>query len=133
MALNPYANYKQISISTMSPGEQVVLLFNEAIKNMRLGAKLLREENFEAAEKCTEKSKRIFDYLMKALDRKYEISLELYKFYSFFNREIIRAEIRRDASVLEAVIPLVEEMRDTFSQAEKLSHINKGARNVGNL
>lgn len=109
----------------MSPGEQVVLLFNEAIKNMRLGAKMLRDENFETAEKCTEKSKRIFDYLIKSLDRKYEISQSLYQFYSFFNREIIRAEIRRDAEVLEQTIPLVEEMRDTFSQAEKLSHMNK--------
>lgn len=125
MSLNPYANYKQISVSTMSPGEQVVLLFNEAIKNMRLGAKMLRDENFETAEKCTEKSKRIFDYLIKSLDRKYEISQSLYQFYSFFNREIIRAEIRRDAEVLEQTIPLVEEMRDTFSQAEKLSHMNK--------
>lgn len=130
MALNPYANYKQISVSTMSPGEQVVLLFNEAIKNMRLGAKMLREENFKASEKCTEKAKRIFNYLIKALDRRFEISLELYKFYSFFNQEIIRAEIRRDASVLEEVIPLVEDMRDTFSQAQKLSQMNKGAKNA---
>ena len=121
--------YKQQTVYTMSKGEQLVLLFDEALKNLRYGSVMLSEKNYPAASKCTQKSKRIFSYLSSVLDGSYSVSADLYKLYYFINQEIIRAEIRRDASVLNSIIPLVETMRDTWAEAEKLSHIHKASGN----
>ena len=125
MSYNPIQQYKQQAVNTMSQGEQLLLLFDEAIKNLRYGAKLLRENNFPVAQKCTDKCKRIFLYLSSILDGQYSISKELYQLYYFINQEIIRAEIKQDGDILEKLLPLVENMRETWAEAEKISHMHK--------
>lgn len=125
MPLDPIHQYKEQSVLTMSRGEQLVALFNEALKNLRYGSRLMKEENYDIAAKCTDKSKKIFSYLSSILDNQYDISGQLYQLYYFINQETIRAEIKRDASVLDGIIPLVEELSDTWTQAEKLSHMHK--------
>ncbi len=125
MQNNPIMQYKEQSINTMSKGEQLVTLFDEALKNLHYGSMMLKDKNYATAQKCTEKCKNIFNYLSSVLDRKYSISENLYQLYYFVNQQVIRAEVRRDASILDELVPLVENMRDTWVQAEKLSHMNK--------
>ena len=125
MPSNPIMQYKQQVVSTMSRGEQLILLYNEALKNLRYGAAMLKEENFPTAKKCMLKCKNIFNYLSSILNNQYAVSKELYQLYYFINQQIIRAEIKNDPALLEELIPLVETMVDTWTQAEKLSHMHK--------
>jgi len=125
MSVDPIMQYKQQSINTMSKGEQLVTLLNEALKNLHYGSLMLKDKNYATAQKCTEKSKRIFSYLSSVLDWNYEVTNDLYQLYYFFNQQIIKAEVKRDAAVLDDLVPLVEKMRDTWEEAEKLSHMNK--------
>lgn len=125
MQYNPIMQYKQQSISTMSRGEQLVLLFDEALKNIRYGSILLKDNKYNAAVKCTEKCKNIFSYLSSILDKSYPISEDLYQMYYFFNQEIIQAEVRRDPAPLNELLPLVEDLRATWAQAEKQNHTAK--------
>lgn len=125
MINNPIMQYKEQSINTMSKGEQLVTLFNEALKNLHYGSMMLKDKNYPTAEKCTEKCKNIFNYLSSVLDRQYSVSSELYQLYYFVNQQIIKAEIKRDPAILGELVPLVESMRDTWVEAEKLSHMNK--------
>jgi flagellar protein FliS len=125
MQNNAIMQYKQQAVSTMSKGEQLVLLFDEALKNLHYGSVMLKKEDYATAEKCTEKCKRIFTYLSSILDRKYPISEDLYQLYYFANQQIIRASVRREAALLDELVPLVQEMRETWAQAEKLIHMKK--------
>ena len=125
MSVDPIMQYKQQSINTMSKGEQLVTLLNEALKNLHYGSLMLKDKNYATAQKCTEKSKRIFSYLSSVLDWNYEVTNDLYQLYYFFNQQIIKAEVKRDAAVLDDLVPLVEKMRDTWEEAEKRSHMNK--------
>lgn len=125
MQNNQISQYKQQAVNMMSKGEQLVLLFNEALKNLRYGSMMLTEKNYPTANKCMRKCKKIFSYLSSVLNYQYSISNDLYQLYYFVNQEIIRAEIRRDPAVLDSIIPLVENMRDTWEKAEKLNHMNK--------
>lgn len=129
MRYDPIDQYKQQAVSTMSKGEQLVLLFDEALKNLRYGSMMLTNKNYPAASKCMDKSKKIFSYLSLILDYNYNVSQDLYKLYYFINQEIIKAEIRQDASVLDSIIPLVDNMRSTWVEAEKLSRIHQAADN----
>lgn len=122
---NPIMQYKEQSINTMSKGEQLITLLNESLKNLHYGSLMLKDKNYATAQKCTEKSKKIFSYLSSVLDWNYEVTNDLYQLYYFFNQQIIKAEVKRDAAVLDELVPLVEKMRDTWEEAEKLSHMNK--------
>lgn len=125
MQNNPIMQYKEQSINTMSKGEQLVTLFDEVLKNLHYGSMMLKDKNYATAQKCTQKCKNIFNYLSSILDRNYSISEDLYQLYYFFNQEVIKAELRRDAAILDELVPLVENMRDTWVQAEKLTHMKK--------
>jgi flagellar protein FliS len=125
MPNNPIMQYKEQSINTMSKGEQLITLLNEALKNLHYGSMMLKDKNYATAEKCTGKCKNIINYLSSVLDRQYDISSELYELYYFINQQIIKAEIKRDGTILDELVPLVEQMRDTWEEAEKLSHMKK--------
>lgn len=125
MQNNPIMQYKEQAISTMTSGEQLVLLFDEALKNLHYGSMMLKQENYPTAEKCTEKCKEIFRYLSSILDKNYSISNDLYDLYYFINQQIIRAEVKRDYTLLDELTPLVQEMRETWAEAAKISHIKK--------
>lgn len=125
MQNNPIMQYKEQVISTMSKGEQLVALFDEALKNIRYGSMMMKDNNFATAQKCTEKCKNIFSYLSSILNRSYDISNNLYQMYYFFNDQIIKAEIRRDPKPLDDLLPLVEDLRNTWVQADKQNHMSK--------
>ncbi len=125
MPNNPIMQYKEQAINTMSKGEQLITLLNETLKNLHYGSMMLKDKNYATAEKCTGKCKNIINYLSSVLDRQYDISTELYELYYFVNQQIIKAEIKRDGTILDELVPLVEQMRDTWEEAEKLSHMKK--------
>lgn len=119
--------YKKQSVQSMTQGQQLVMLFDEAIKNLNYATCMLNDHNFQAFEKCTQKCKDIFNYLSNALDRQYPLSHNLYQMYLFFNQEIIRSEIKRDAEGIKQIIPIVRDLRDTWVEADKLTHREKAS------
>lgn len=84
---------------------------------------MLEEKNYGTSEKCTQKAKEIIQYLISILDRQYPLAQDLYQMYSFFNEKIISAEIKRDPAALEEITPLLVDMRETWAEANRLTHI----------
>lgn len=125
MPTNPIMQYQEQAINTMSKGELLIKLYDEVLKNINYASILFKQEDYPMAEQYCDKSKSIFNYLSSILDRQYPVSADLYQIYFFMNSEIIRAQVKRDHTVLDALLPLVEDMRATWVEAEKLCHMNK--------
>ncbi|HBB28775.1 MAG TPA: flagellar export chaperone FliS [Clostridiales bacterium] len=123
--IDPYKNYKNMSINTMTKGEQLVLLFDKAVQRMVAANVLLDENKINEAEILINKTVDIFNYLMVCLDRDYDISSDLMTMYSFINGELLKGKLKKDKSYLEGVLPIVKELRDTWAEAEKIARINK--------
>ncbi len=123
--IDPYKNYKNMSINTMTKGEQLVLLFDKAVQRMVAANVLLDENKINEAEILINKTVDIFNYLMVCLDRDYNISSDLMTMYSFINGELLKGKIKKDKSYIEGVLPIVKELRDTWAEAEKMARINK--------
>ena len=122
---NPILEYQKQAINTMSRGELLVKLFEAAIKNIKFASILMTQKDYEQAEIYINKAERIFNHLCSILDRNYSISLELYRIYRFLNQELIRAKIKRDATILDNIMPLVQELHSTWVEANKLTHIQR--------
>ncbi len=123
MSYSAVEQYKTQTIHSMTSGELLILLFDEVIKNLKIACTMLDEKNYATSEKCTQKAKEIINYLISILDRQYPLSQELYQMYSFFNEKIISAEIKQDPKILEEITPLIEDMRQTWAEANRLTHI----------
>jgi len=123
--IDPYKNYKNMSINTMTKGELLVLLFDKLVQRLTLSIILYKDNKIEEANLSLNKSRDIFNYLLASLDHGYGLSKDLSELYAFFNAEIIKAVAKKDISLIEQVLPMIKELRDTWSEAEKLSKHNR--------
>ena len=116
-----YEQYKEQSINTMTKGEQLVLLFDEVVKNLKKSEIAIESKNYELLDVSIQKATDIVRYLISILDRSIPISNELYRMYDFFLYEFNRIKAGRNAEVIEEVRELVIDMRDAFREADKIA------------
>jgi len=123
--MNPYTielqAYKEQAINTMTSGEMLILLYDEIVKRLKKAEILAKNSDFDNFEKEVKRAQDIVAYLNTTLDRRFEISAELTKFYNFFNYQMARLVAGRNLELITELVPLVEELRDAYKQADKLS------------
>lgn len=106
---------------TMTQGEMLVKLYDEAVKQLSGAALYIKEKDYAKANVALQKTQRILNYLTSTLNFKYDISNNLAALYDFFNAQIVKANIHKDATLLEEITPMIAELRDTFAQADRLA------------
>lgn len=116
-----YQQYKQQSINTMTNGEMLILLYDEAVKRLTRAEIALKSKDFSLFDASIERTKEIVIYLMDTLDRQYTISAELLRLYDFFMYELSRLSAGRNPKVIEEIKPMFIELRNTFKEADKLA------------
>ncbi|MBR6755833.1 MAG: flagellar export chaperone FliS [Peptococcaceae bacterium] len=105
----------------MTKGELLILLYDEWIKRMRRAVIAIEDNDTIQAHEAIVRSQDIIDYLMATLDPKYPISTELARLYDFFKYQLVEANIKKDKTMIEAIIPMVTDLRDTWKEANKIS------------
>jgi flagellar protein FliS len=120
MALNGYQQYKAQSVNTMTNGEMLILLYDEIIKRLTRAEFALQQGNITLFDESVIRARDIVRYLIDTLDRSYPISGEIARMYDFFLYEISRISAGRNAQVIQELKPLVQELRDTFKEADKI-------------
>jgi len=96
---NPVSAYKETSIRTASPGQLVLMLYAEAIRQCDLASGLMGTAGkkdpglIERINGAVIRAQDIVTELMASLDFEAapEISNNLFSLYSFFNRELRRS------------------------------------------
>lgn len=121
MAVNPYERYKQQSVMTMTQGEMLAKLYEEIIKQLNGAAVYIGDRDFNKSNQALQKVQKILYHLKATLNFKYEISNSLSSLYDFFIQQTVMANIRKDAAPIKDIIPMIEELRETFIQAERLA------------
>lgn len=124
MYQNGYEQYKMQTVSTMTKGEMLLLLYDELLKRLTRAEIALNEEEYDLFEKAVERSEEIIRYLDKTLNMEYEISVELRRMYEFFLYELSRLKAGRKVAVIQELKPLVTDLRDAFKEASKISGVS---------
>lgn len=121
MNINGYQQYKQQTISTMTNGEMLILLYDESIKRLTMAQFALDRKDYVQFGECIERTEKIIRYLSSILDRKYAISSDLYRLYDYFLFQLGRLRAGRNKEILIDLKGKISEIRDTFKEADKLS------------
>ena len=119
MGLQGYQQYKEQSINTMTPGELLMLLYDELVKRAARAELALQKEEYPLFEASIDRCIDIVRYLDDTLDRSYPISRELHRLYDFFCYDLSRVKVGRNKAELERLRPMLADLRDTFRTAEK--------------
>jgi flagellar protein FliS len=118
---NAYNAYKQNSINTASPGELTLMLYNGCIKFLNLARKAIEEKHIEEKNTNLQKAQNLINELIVTLNMDYEISKQILPLYEYMNRRLIEANIKNDVEIVDEVIGLVTEFRDTWKEVIKLN------------
>jgi len=114
--MNGIAAYQDNAVTTQSKGRLIVLLYDGAIKFMKLAIKELEAENYEAKGQYINKAQDIINELNAVLDMDAggEIASNLRKLYCFMNNRLSEANIKRDPQKIREVIELMEELNQSW-------------------
>ena len=116
-----YRDQREQTISAMSSGELLLLLYDELVKRLMRAELALNKEDYDLFEADVTRSLEIVRYLDDTLDRQYPFGRDLARLYDFFSYELNRVKAGRNRTELERVKAMVMELRDTFREAEKTS------------
>lgn len=120
-----YNVYKETNVKTASQGRLVVLLYEEAVRQLTLASSLFSEDsnlpvqNIERFGKSILKSQEIITELQVSLDMEKggEIAKNLMALYIFFNRQLTDANIKKDKAIVESILKMMSELCESWRQA----------------
>ena len=124
MQTNPYQTYKQQSVLTMTPAEMLLKLYDETIKQLSAAEIYIGEKNILKSNDALQRAQKILNYLKATLNFEYDISNNLSALYDYFVRLIVQANVQKSSEPIREVLPMVQELRDTFAQAAKQSKVS---------
>jgi len=110
------AAYQEAAIATQGRGRLIVLLYDGAIKFLKLAIKEIEVGNHEAKGQYINRAQDIINELNAVLDTKAggEIAANLRKLYCFMNSRLSEANTKRDPQIIQDVITLMEELNQSW-------------------
>jgi flagellar secretion chaperone FliS len=128
---NPYQAYQNNSITTASPGELTLLLYNGCLKFIHLAKTAIQHKKIEDKNINIQKAQNIIKELMVTLNTDIEISKNMLSLYDYINRRLIEANIKNNITILDEVEGLVIEFRDTWKQVIQVNRQQQFRNNGG--
>jgi flagellar protein FliS len=123
---NALSTYKETRIKTASQGQLIIMLYNEAVRQLDQALDLIRLNtsgkkdpgNIEKIGKSVVKTQEIVSELMVSLDFEQggDIATNLFSLYTWFNRELMGANIDQDARRLSTVRDHIDTLRSAWQE-----------------
>jgi len=121
---NALSAYRETRIRTASQGQLVIMLYDEAVKQLDLALELatggkLPAPKIERFNKALVKAQEIITELMASLDFDAggDIARNLFSLYNWFNRELLQSNISKDVERIKAVRTMMDELRSAWQEA----------------
>ena len=126
MYSNGFNAYKNNSVNLASKEQLLLMLVDGAVKFAKRGRLAIEEKNIKMAHDSITRTQDIFTELRVTLDTSAgEWAEQMFKVYGFINEKLFEANVKKDVKVMDEVIPLIEEVRDIWHEAQR--------RNASNL
>ncbi|MFL1994961.1 flagellar export chaperone FliS [Lysinibacillus irui] len=113
--------YKQNSVTTASPGELTLMLYNGCLKFLNKAKLAIHDKNVQEKNISLQKAQAIISELRATLNMEIEISKNMMALYEYMNYRLVEANIRNDITIIEEVEGLVTEFRDTWKEVIRIN------------
>ncbi|MDR2184056.1 MAG: flagellar export chaperone FliS [Treponema sp.] len=123
---NALSAYRETRVKTASQGQLIIMLYDEAVRQLDMGLDLLGENlsekkdpgRIEQISKAILKTQEIITELMVSLDFEQggEIAKNLFSLYTWFNHELLEANIRQDLKQITLIRRMICELRGAWSE-----------------
>lgn len=119
---NPLRAYKETKVRTASQGKLIVMLYDEALKQLdaAIGGLENQSKQLDMIHNAILKAQDIITELMVSLDfdRGGEIAKNLFNLYMFFNRQLMESNVKKEIEPVKDVRRLMCDLRDAWVKIE---------------
>ncbi|MCL2806339.1 MAG: flagellar export chaperone FliS [Treponema sp.] len=125
------SSYKETRIKTAGQGQLIVMLYDEAVRQLSKAIELLEANKgdkkdpgrIELISKSVMKTEEIITELMISLDFEQggEIAKHLFSLYTWFNRELLESNITQDTERMTAVKNMLSDLRNTWNSISQMT------------
>lgn len=119
MALNAITAYQNNKINTASPAELTLMLYEGSIKFCNIALIGIEEKDIMKTNNNIIKAEKIISYLRSTLNTKYTVANDFENVYNYIYDRLIEANIKKDQGIIEEVLGILREMRDTWKEVMK--------------
>jgi flagellar protein FliS len=123
---NALSAYRETRIKTASQGQLIIMLYDAAVKHLDHGLELLENHatgkkdpgKIELINKAVLKTQEIITELMVSLDFEQggEIAKNLFALYTWFNKELLEANIKQDIRRITIIRNMLNELRGAWNE-----------------
>ena len=138
---NAISTYRETMIKTASQGQLIIMLYDEAVKHLDRGLEILDlnaggktdPRNIEKISKSILKAQEIVTELTVSLDFEQggDIAKNLFALYTWFNKELLEANIHQDVSRVTAVRNQLNELKSAWMEIAAKSSETTGKAVTG--
>lgn len=124
---NAYNTYKSNSVNYASKEQLLLMLVEGACKYVKVGRQAILDKDLNKAHDNLVKTQNIFYELMVTLDLSQggDWAQSIFDVYDFIARRLTDANIKKDIKIVDEVIPLIEDIKDMWNEAYKISKETK--------
>ena len=115
---NPYNIYKQNAVNMASSQQLLLMLLDGAVKYTKIARMAILNKDIARAHKELVRVQDIFLELMITMDKNTKYMEDLYNLYDFIKNELAKANIKKDITIIDNTLPLIEEIRDMWYEVD---------------
>ena len=118
-ALNAYKNN---SVNHSSKEQLLLMLVDGAVRFAKVSRQAMEDKDIKKCHENIIKTQNIFTELMISIDQNAgEWAVQMYHLYDFIKGQLIEGNIKKDSKIMDETILLIEEVRDIWHEADKIS------------
>lgn len=112
-------SYRRMAVSTADPMQVLVALYDGLLRHLHAAKIGLADGDAVRTGHALSKALAIIAELDASIDRSQDpkFSEQLAAIYGWATHELIQANVRRDPTRVEQIIPLMKELRDAWADA----------------
>jgi flagellar protein FliS len=132
MKTNARAAYLDASVATASPARLLVMLLDRLVLDVQRGLEAQRRSDHEETHRHLTHAQDIVLELAASLrPEEFRGGYDLAALYGFLHRQLVMANVRKDAVITDEVLTLVTDLCDTWRQVALRSCADTGSLELG--
>ena len=114
--MDALAAYRENSISTQSPGNMIVMLYDGAVNFLEQAVIAVNEKDHQGKANCINRAVAIIEELNVNLDMELggEVAVSLHRLYAFMLRHLNQAVRKSDPDMIRNVIRLLKDLNESW-------------------
>lgn len=116
MAYNPMAAYGTNKVTTATPAELTLMLYEGAIKFCNIAQMAMEKNDVEKANTNMQKARNIIVELQTTLNFDYPVAQDFDRIYNFIFERMVAANVSKDPQIVDEILEQLRDLRDIWKQ-----------------